>query len=68
MVVTKIATDEIKKNSRTSPEIQFKKLNEELRRTLPDQQIEQRQSEYKQNHKKIEKLKESKLNKNILIA
>ena len=28
-----------KKHSRTSPEIQFKELNEKLRRTLPDQQI-----------------------------
>ena len=26
------------KHSRTSPEIQFKELNEKLRRTLPDQQ------------------------------
>ena len=31
--------DEIKKHSRTSPEIQFKELNEKLRSTLPDQQI-----------------------------
>ena len=28
-----------KKHSRTSPEIQFKELNEKLRSTLPDQQI-----------------------------
>ena len=28
-----------KKHSRTSPEIQFKELNEKLGRTLPDQQI-----------------------------
>ena len=31
--------DEIKKHSRTSPEIQFKELNEKLRITLPEQQI-----------------------------
>ena len=31
--------DEIKKHSKTSPELQFKELNEKLRRTLPDQQI-----------------------------
>ena len=31
--------DEVKKNSRTSPEIQFKDMNEKLRSTLPDQQI-----------------------------
>ena len=31
--------DEIKKHNRTSPEIQFKELNEKLRNTLPDQQI-----------------------------
>ena len=28
-----------KKHSSTSPEIQFKELNEKLRRTLPGQQI-----------------------------
>ena len=38
-VVRIIDGDELKKNSRTSPEIQFKELNEKLRRTLPDQQI-----------------------------
>ena len=31
--------DEVKKHSRTSPEIQFKEMNEKLRSTLPDQQI-----------------------------
>ena len=31
--------DEVKKHSRTSPEKQFKGLNEKLKRTLPDQQI-----------------------------
>ena len=31
--------DELKKHSRTSPEIQFKELNEKIRRTLPEQQI-----------------------------
>ena len=31
--------DEVKKHSRTSPEKQFKELNEKLRITLPDQQI-----------------------------
>ena len=31
--------DEVKKHSRTSPEIQFKELNEKLRRTLPDHKI-----------------------------
>ena len=31
--------DEVKKHNRTSPEIQFKELNEKLRRILPDQQI-----------------------------
>ena len=30
---------EVKKHSRTSPEIQFKELNEKLRIFLPDQQI-----------------------------
>ena len=32
-------TEQNKKHSRTSPEIQFKELNEQLRGTLPDQQI-----------------------------
>ena len=31
--------DEVKKHSRTSPETQLKELNEKLRRTLSDQQI-----------------------------
>ena len=31
--------DELKKHSRKSPEIQFKKLNKKLRSTLPDQHI-----------------------------
>ena len=31
--------DEVKKHSRTSPEIQFKEWNEKFRFTLPDQQI-----------------------------
>ena len=35
---------------------------------LTSRSIEQRQPEHKQNHQKIEILKESKLNKNILIA
>ena len=30
---------ETKKHSRTSPEIQFNELNEKLKSTLPDQQI-----------------------------
>ena len=57
--------DEIKKHSRTSPEIQFKELNEKLRRTLPDQQINWTIPARAQtkSSQKIEKLKESKLNK-----
>ena len=35
---------------------------------LTSRSIEQCQPEHKQNHQKTEKLKESKLNKNILIA
>ena len=31
--------DEVKKHSRKSPEIKFQKLNEKIRSTLPDQQI-----------------------------
>ena len=31
--------DEVKKHSRTSPEIQFKELNAKLSFTLPEQQI-----------------------------
>ena len=31
--------DEVKKHNRTSPEKQFKELNQKLRRILPDQQI-----------------------------
>ena len=60
----------LKIHSRTSPEIQFKELKEKLRRTLPDQQITwtiSARTHTKLSHK-IEKLKESNLNKNILIA
>ena len=47
--------DEVKKHSRTSPEIQFKELNEKLRSTLR----EQCQRKQKQNHlQKTEKLKQ----------
>ena len=61
--------DEIKKHSRTSPEIQFKELNEKLRRTLPaSRSIEQFQPEHKQNHLIKWRNKESNLNKNKLIA
>ena len=54
-----------KKHSRTSPEIQFKELNEKLRRTLTDQQINRTFPPRTQtkSSQKIEKLKESKLNK-----
>ena len=57
--------DEIKKHSRTSPEIQFKELNEKLRRTLQEKQINwtiQARTQTKSSQKN-EKLKESKLNK-----
>ena len=62
--------DEVKKHSRTSPEKQIKELNEKLRRNLPHQQINWTMPARAQTKstQKIEKLKLSKLNKNILIA
>ena len=47
----------VKKHSRTSPEIQLKELNEKLKNTLPDQQINwtKRKPKHKQNH--LEKLR-----------
>ena len=57
--------DEVKKYSRTSPEIQFKQLNEKLRITPPDQQINWTMPARTQtkSSQKTAKLKESKLNK-----
>ena len=60
-----------KKHSRTSPEIQIKELNENLKSTLPDQQTKLTKPAKTQtkSSKVIEKLKQSnKLNKNILIT
>ena len=65
----KYLLDEVKKHSRRSHEIQFKGLNEKLRRNLPDQQINWTMPASTQKSlKKIEQLKESKTNKNILIV
>ena len=62
----------LKKHSRTSLEIQFKELNENLRSTLPDQQINRTMpalNKHKQNYlKKMRNKQSNKLNKNILIA
>ena len=73
MVVTsygrnKNSDDEIKKHSGTSPEIQFKELNEKLRITLPDQQINSTMPAKTQtkSSQKIEK-QSNKLNKYIII-
>ena len=57
-----------KKHSRTSPEIQFKELNEKLRITLPDQEINSSMPAKTQtkSSQKIEK-QTNKLNKYIII-
>ena len=71
MVARIIEDDELKKHSRTSPEIQSKELNEKIRITIRDQQINLAMPAKTQTKSspKVEKLKQSvKLNKNILIA